>query len=70
MGDGHVDMVIACNLFSFELHVRTYKLENKILFQNLYEISLQTTGVDINHNASNVRITPIVNNAQHSLLIA
>jgi hypothetical protein len=38
--------------------------------QSMFEISLQTIGVDINHNASDVRITPIVNDAQHSLLIA
>jgi hypothetical protein len=64
-------MVLACNLFSFELHVRTFKIEKKILFQNLYifDISLQTIGVDINHNASDIRITPIVDDDQHSLLI-
>jgi hypothetical protein len=64
-------MVLACNLFSFELHVRTFKIEKKILFQNLYifDISLQTIGVDINHNASDVRITPIVDDDQRTLLI-
>jgi hypothetical protein len=65
-------MVLACNLFLFELHVRTFKIEKIIpeyIYIYIFDISLQTIGVDINHNASDIRITPIVDDDQHSLLI-
>jgi hypothetical protein len=55
-------------IFIWTLCVHIQIRRQSFISESIFEISLQTIGVDINHNAS--IITPIVNDVQHSLLIA
>jgi hypothetical protein len=71
MGDG-LCRYGPCVQFAFNgtscAHIQIRK--QNFISESIFEISLQTIGIDINYNANDIRITPIVNDVRHSLLTA